>query len=129
MNNTINTIINGYTSGKVSVEETNKALANANAGFSFQPGKNALTADEIASTKVGKLPSDVTGYGLLSTGTGTMDKVHVVNGKVQGGAVNTVVNGKPNEYDLVYIGGQTWQAATPSEVSTLGNVHNHPVGL
>ena len=56
MNNTINTIINGYTSGKVSVEETNKALANANAGFSFQPGKNALTADEIASTKVGKLP-------------------------------------------------------------------------
>ena len=109
MNNTINTIINGYTSGKVSVEETNKALANANAGFSFQPGKNALTADEIASTKVGKLPGDVTGYGLLSTGTGTMDKVHVVNGKVQGGAVNTVVNGKPNEYDLVYIGGQTWQ--------------------
>ncbi len=103
MNNTINTIINGYTSGKVSVEETNKALANANAGFSFQPGKNALTADEIASTKVGKLPGDVTGYGLLSTGTGTMDKVHVVNGKVQGGAVNTVVNGKPNEYDL------TWQ--------------------
>ena len=104
---TATTIIKNYTTGKVSLEDTNKALKEF--GLSIVPGKNELTEDEIRSTTVGKYPNMANGYGLLSTGTGTMDKVHVVNGKVQGGAVNTVVNGKPNEYDLVYIGGQTWQ--------------------
>lgn len=53
MNKTINEIINNYTSGKTPVGDTNKALKEAGAGFSFQPGKNALTAEEIAATKVG----------------------------------------------------------------------------
>lgn len=110
MNKTINEIINNYTSGKTPVEDTNKALKKAGAGFSFQPGKNALTAEEIAATHVGPRPNDATGYGLMSSGTSTMDKVHVVKGKLQGGAVNTVgSDGMPNECDIVYIGGQVWQ--------------------
>ena len=83
MNKTINEIINNYTSGKTPVEDTNKALKKAGAGFSFQPGKNALTAEEIAATHVGPRPNDATGYGLMSSGTSTMDKVHVVKGKLQ----------------------------------------------
>ena len=61
---TINKIIADYTNGKNPVEKTNAALKEAGAGFSFQPGKNALTAEEIAATKVGARPGDVTGYGL-----------------------------------------------------------------
>ena len=58
----------------------------------------------------GARPGDVTGYGLMSSGTGTMDKVHVVKGKLQGGAINMVgSDGMPNECDIVYIGGQVWQ--------------------
>ena len=34
MNKTINEIINNYTSGKTPVEDTNKALKEAGAGFS-----------------------------------------------------------------------------------------------
>lgn len=106
----INDIIKNYTSGKASVEETNAALKEAGAVFHFEPGQNALAAEEIAATHVGPRPSDATGYGLLDTGTGTLDKVHVMRGKVQGGAINTVgADGMPNEKDIIYIGGQTWQ--------------------
>ena len=104
---TATTIIKDYTSGKTSLEATNEALKEF--GLSIVPGKNELTEEEIRATTVGKYPDMANGYGLLSTGTGTMDKVHVVDGKIQGGAINKVVNGKPNEYDLVYIGGQVWQ--------------------
>ena len=54
---TINKIIADYTNGKNPVEKTNAALKEAGAGFSFQPGKNALTAEEIAATKVGARPA------------------------------------------------------------------------
>lgn len=110
MNSRINQIICDYTSGDVSVEETSRKLIEEKAGFTFVPGKNYLTEEEIASTHVGKNQTDVTGYGLLDTGTGTLDKVRVVKGKLQGGAINTVgENGVPNEHDVVYIGGQIWQ--------------------
>lgn len=106
----INEIINDYTSGKTPVEETNAALKEACAGFHFEPGRNTLTAEEIAATVGGPRPQDADGWGLLDTGTGTLDNVQVKKGKLMGGPVNTVgPDGMPNEKDLVYIGGQTWQ--------------------
>lgn len=54
MNSRINQIICDYTSGDVSVEETNRKLIEEKAGFTFVPGKNHLTEEEIASTHVGK---------------------------------------------------------------------------
>lgn len=106
----MNEIIKKYTSGEATLEETNAALKEAGAGFYLDPGKNTLTEQEIKDTTVGTRPSDVTGYGLMDSGTGTMDKVHVVDGVIQGGPVNTVnSDGVPNERDIVYIGGQTWQ--------------------
>lgn len=110
MSSRINQIICDYTSGDVSVEETNRRLVEEKAGFTFVPGKNCLSEEEIASTHVGNNPADATGYGLLDTGTGTLDKVQVVKGKLQGGAINTVGEDEvPNEHDVVYIGGQIWQ--------------------
>lgn len=106
----INQIINDYTSGKTPVEETNATLKEAGAGFHFEPGQNTLTPEEIAATHVGPRPSDATGYGLMDSGTGTLDKVQVKKGKLLSGPVNTVgADGMPNEKDIVYIGGQMWQ--------------------
>lgn len=107
---TIDEIIRDYTTGKEPTEAVNAALEAAGAGFSFHPGQNALTAEEIEKTTVGVLPSMANGWGLLDSGTGTMDKVRVVGGKLQGGPINTIgADGLPHELDLVYIGGQVWQ--------------------
>ena len=69
--NKINEIMTAYTSGKKSLEDTNAALKDAGAGFHLDPMHNKLTAEKIAA-----------GYGLLDTGTGTLDVVQVRNGKL-----------------------------------------------
>ena len=72
---TINEIIRQYTRGETSPEEANAALKEAGEGFHFEPGQNTLTAEEIAATVGGPRPEDANGWGLLDTGTGSMDKV------------------------------------------------------
>lgn len=107
---TINEIINDYTSGKTPVEETNAALQAAGAGFSFRPGKNALTETEIREAVGGPRPQDADGWGLLDTGTGTMDKCHVEHGVLTGGAINQVrEDGSTTMTAYVTIGGYTWE--------------------
>lgn len=106
----IDEIVRDYTSGKCNAKDTNQALKEAGAGYNFQPGKNELTEEEIWSTTVGSRPEEVTGWGLLDTGTGTLEKIHVVGGRIEGGSINTVDgDGHPHERAIVYIGGQTWQ--------------------
>lgn len=106
---TINEIIKDYTSGKTPVEETNAALAAAGAGYHFEPGRNTLTEEELRATTVGASPSDANGYGLMDTGTGTLDKVHVVDGVIQGGPVNEVrEDGEVSMKATVYIGGKQY---------------------
>ena len=107
---TINEIINDYTSGKTPVEETNAALKEANAGFHFEPGQNTLTAEEIADTVGGPRPEDADGWGLLDTGTGSLDKVHVEHGVLTGGAINQVrEDGSTTMTAYVHIGGYTYE--------------------
>ena len=104
----INESVSDYTSGKVDVEATNAALKAAGAGFSFVPGQNALTKEEIEATTVGSSPSDANGYGYFDDGI-SKTKVKVTNGKLNS-KMNTVdANGVPNEVDYVYIGGKTYQ--------------------
>lgn len=69
--NKINEIMTAYTSGKKSLEETNTALKEAGADFYIDPMHNKLTAEKIAA-----------GYGLLDSGTGSLDVVQVRNGKL-----------------------------------------------
>lgn len=105
----INDIIKDYTSGKASVEETNAALQAAGAGFSFRPGQNTLTETEIREAVGGPMPQDADGWGLLDTGTGSLDKVRVTGGKLDH-AVNQVLDdGITNMRAYVYIGGYTWE--------------------
>lgn len=75
-------IVKAYTSGEKTLEETNAALKEAEAGFSFVAGKNALTEEEIRKTTIGFYPDMANGYGELDTGTGTFDKVLVKDGKL-----------------------------------------------
>ena len=78
----INEILNKYTAGEMGLEETNKALKDAGAGYHLDPNKNALTEAEIRATTVGTYPDMANGWGLLDTGTGSLDKVEVRNGKL-----------------------------------------------
>ena len=74
-------IIGKYTAGEATLEATNRALEDAGAGFHLNPGNN--------------------GYGLLGTGTGSLDKVQVKNGQL----VNCDCG---NMYALLSIAGKTY---------------------
>ena len=59
-------IIAAYTMGNISLEEANRRLAEAKAGFVIGPDRCNLTHEMIEQ-----------GWGLLDTGTGTLDPVQV----------------------------------------------------
>ena len=105
----VNEIVDKYTAGEITAEEANAQLKEAGAGFSFVPGQNELTEDEIKATTVGYSPAKANGYGLLESGTGSMEKVKVTNGKLDH-AVNTVnADGSTNMLAYVHIGGKRYQ--------------------
>lgn len=108
---TIDTIIRDYTAGETDLEGANAALAEAGAGFSLRPGQNEITDEERKQTVVGYYPEQASGWGLLDTGTGSMEKVHIVNGKLDH-AINAVLNlpDKPtNMTAYVIICGRTYE--------------------
>ena len=76
-------IINKYTAGEATLEETNAALAELGAGIHLEPGKHELTAEETAAAKA-ETAANANGFGLLDTGTGTLDKVEVRDGHLVG---------------------------------------------
>ena len=53
MKNDIADILFKYTTGEATLEETNDALKEVEAGFSLEPGRNEITPDEMALTTVG----------------------------------------------------------------------------
>jgi len=78
----LKTIISKYTSGEATLESTNSELERVGANFQLDPQKNVLTEEEKHATTIGYYPEQATGYGLLDTGTGSLDKVKVQNGKL-----------------------------------------------
>ena len=85
---TIN-IIKKYTAGEAPLEETNEALKAAGAKFHLEPGKNEL------------LPGEEGKFGLLDSGTGTMDKVEVKDGKL--------VHGMGEAFALLFFNGKKYE--------------------
>ena len=71
-------IIRKYTAGEATLEETNAALMDVRAGFHLDPQRNVIQPDEVGR------------FGLLDTGTGTLDKVEVRDGRLEY-AVNEVL--------------------------------------
>ena len=94
-------IISKYTAGEITLDFTNKALEDAGAGFHLDPRKNVLTEEEKRATTVGYYPEQANGYGLLDTGTGSLNKVRVKNGQL----VNCDCG---NLYALLSIAGKTY---------------------
>lgn len=66
----IETILRDYTSGETTLEETNTALADAGMGVKLDPEKNTIK------------PGEENAYGLMDTGTGSLDKVRIKGGKL-----------------------------------------------
>ena len=99
--NEVNKVIGSYTAGKSTLEETNIALADLGCDLRLNPGKNELTEAEIAETVAGDTPAEANGMGLLDTGTGTLDKVYVEDGKL-------VDNDVGEMYALCIIGGKVY---------------------
>ena len=99
----ISDIIGLYTKGEKTYEEVNALLKEEGVdSFHLDPTKNQLTAEEIAATVVSEDPDEVSGYGLLDSGTGSYDKVKVEKG--------TLVNCDCGEmYALVLIGGMMFE--------------------
>ena len=77
---TLEEVLRKYTLGEADKDETNEALQELGSTLHLNPGKNVLTDEDIRTTTVGYYPEQANGYGLLETGTGSMEKVHVTAG-------------------------------------------------
>lgn len=108
MKSTIDQILKDYTSGEADLEATNAALAEAGAGFSLQPGQNEITDADRQETVVGYYPHQANGYGLLDTGTGSMEKVPVKEGRLPFAVNEVQPNGGVNSYAQVIICGRVY---------------------
>ena len=98
----VNEIMEKYTAGEITAEEANAKLAAAEAGFRLKFGKNVLTEEEMRATTIGHFPDQANGYGLLDSGTGTLDKVRCENGQLVGCDCG-------ESYALYIIAGRTYQ--------------------
>lgn len=68
----ITEIIRAYTTGDKTLDEANAALKEAGSGLQLDPARNVITEAERKT------------HGLLDTGTGTLDKVEVKDGRIVG---------------------------------------------
>lgn len=92
-----------YTKGEKTLEEANKALKEMGSNIYLNPARNLFSADELMGTTLGENPPDtVNGYGIMNHGVGSMEKVHVVNGK-------TVDVNMGAETAYVYIAGKKYE--------------------
>ena len=95
-------IIGKYTAGEKTLEQANEELKKAEAGFHLDPNKNVITEAEKRQTVVGYYPEQANGFGMLDTGTGTLDKVRCENGHLVGCDCG-------DSYALYIIAGRTYQ--------------------
>ena len=85
---TINEIIFKFSSGEIPVEDANKELENIGSTIRLNPERNTITEDEYAETSLGLFPpTTVNGYGLMETGTGSLDKVEIRAGRLVNGGI------------------------------------------
>lgn len=96
-------ILEKYTAGEMELVEANEKLKEAGAGFHLDPQKNVITEEEKRATTIGYYPDQANGWGMLDTGTGTMDKAYCKNGVL----VN--FENHVNMYAMYIIAGRTYE--------------------
>lgn len=104
----INEILKDYTAGEMELEETNAALKEAGATYHLEPGKNVLTEEDRRETTVGYYPYQANGWGLLDTGTGTLEKVRVTSGQLDHAVNEVLEDDTTNMAAYVTICGKTY---------------------
>lgn len=102
-------ILRKYTKGEITLEEANAALEDAGATFRLAPGQHELTAEDLAETTGGECAEEANGWGLLDTGTGSMEKVEVVDGKLAEAINQVQADGSTNMAAYVLIGGKRYE--------------------
>lgn len=106
---TINEILTGYAAGETDLEAANESLKEAGAGFHLEPGQNEITDEDRRQTVVGYYPEQASGFGLLDTGTGSMDKVRVTGGRLNHPINEVQPDGSTNMTAYVIICGKTYE--------------------
>lgn len=109
MKSTIDQILKNYTTGEADLEKTNAALAEAGAGYHLEPGQNEITEEDRMATVVGYYPSQASGWGLLDTGTGSMEKVKVTCGRLEHPVNQVQPDGSTNMAAYVIICGRVYE--------------------
>lgn len=109
-----NDIIRAYTKGELTLEAANAKLKEIGVNLRLVEGKNQLTAEEIAETRVGDTPKEANGWGLLDVGVGGFEKVHVVDG-----VTVDYDNGADTNYALVLIGGKMYKIVDHNKLADL----------
>ena len=75
-------IIRKYTEKAITLEEANQLLEENGSTVRLDLFKNAISGQEFAETKVNDDPVKVTGWGMMNHGVGSMEKMHIQNGKL-----------------------------------------------
>ena len=101
-------ILNQYSNGEISLEDANKALKEMNTGFYLDPTKNDLTAEEIKNGTAG----------LLDTGTGSFDKVQIINGELEYEVNQVNPDGTVNMDAFVLMMGKTFRVEGKKLIET-----------
>ncbi len=105
---TIQEILRDYTTGKVDLAKTNAALKEAGAAYHLEPGRNELTEADRRETVVGYYPEQARGWGLLDTGTGSLDKVRIDGGALSHAVNEVLPDGRVNMAACVTVCGRTY---------------------
>ena len=101
-NANIEETIRKYSAGDLTLEDANARLKDAGAPIHLDPQRNVLTEEQMRATTVGYYPDQANGWGLLDSGTGTMDPCRIVNGKLADCDMG-------ESYALVYIAGKRYR--------------------
>ena len=101
----VDAILAAYTSGAATLEETNDALKAAGAGFRLDPDRCRLDAAEAAKADADGL---LEGWGLLDTGTGTLDKVEIRGGRLSQPVNEVLPDGSVNMPAFVLAAGRRY---------------------
>ena len=74
-------VLQKYPRGAAGTDETNDGLKELGSPLRLNPDRNVITPEELAETRVGETPAEANGWGILDHGVGSLEKVHVVNGR------------------------------------------------
>ena len=77
-------ILKSYTDGFYDMDQANKALEAAGASFRISVGNNSLTQEDKDTAVLGDDPAEITGWGLVESSDGRLQRVHCQNGVLKG---------------------------------------------